>query len=611
MAVSAGHVEPKRAALRSGTLRRIASLLAPHGGHLVSILALLVSSALLDLFQPIFLKRVIDHALPERNVSLFLWLCAGMLAAPLAAGFLDVGEGYLTTLVGERVMCDLRNALYRHLHRQPLGYFTSVKPGEALSSVLNDVQGVGLVVTDKVMAIAENVTVFAASLVMLFALDWRLALVALVFLPFFAIPTRRVGQVRKQLKRDTQQKMAEFTGLLSETLSVSGALLLKVFGTEDVEAARVEGKSRQIMALSLRQAVVGRWFKLLLRLLENAGPLLLWAVGGLLVMRGEMKLGTLVASGAVLKKLYPPASALVTVYTDLVTSSAYFEHIFGVLDLEPAIKDAPDARPLPEVRGALSFKRVTFGYAPGPVVLHDLDLEIEAGQCVALVGPSGAGKSTLAALAARLYDPTAGSIALDDHDLRQILLKDLRAHIGVVTQETYLFHTTLRDNLRYSRPDAGETAVIAAATAAQLHDVACGLPQGYDTVVGDRGFRLSGGERQRVAIARAILRNPRILILDEATSALDSQNELLIQAALEPLLRGRTSLVIAHRLSTIRNADLILVLDHGRIVEQGRHQDLLARNGLYATLYREQFGQERAAGGRAGFEPLRPAIRSV
>jgi ATP-binding cassette subfamily B protein len=401
--------------------------------------------------------------------------------------------------------------------------------------------------------------------------------------------------VRKQLKRDTQQKMAEFVGLLSETLSVSGALLLKVFGTEDVEAARVESKSREIMRLSLRQATVGRWFKLLLRLLENMGPLLLWGVGGFLVMRGEMKLGTLVASGAVLKKLYPPASALVTVYADLVTSTAYFERIFAVLDLEPAIKDAPDATPLSRVRGALSFKGVGFAYPLGPPVLHDLDLEIEAGQCVALVGPSGAGKSTLAALVARLYDPSSGSLALDGLDLRRIRLKDLRAQIGVVTQETFLFHTTLRDNLRYSRPDADDEAVIAAARAAQLHEVACALPEGYDTVVGDRGFRLSGGERQRVAIARAILRDPRILILDEATSALDSQNELLIQAALEPLLRERTSLVIAHRLSTIRNADLIVVLHHGRIVGRGRHHELLAANGLYATLYREQFGTERAA----------------
>jgi ATP-binding cassette subfamily B protein len=389
--------------------------------------------------------------------------------------------------------------------------------------------------------------------------------------------------------------MAEFVGLLSETLSVSGALLMKVFGTEDVEARRVESKSRQIMELSLRQAMVGRWFKLLLRFLENVGPLLLWAVGGYLVMGGGVKLGTLVAAAALMKKLYSPASALVSVYADFVTSCAYFERIFGVLDLKPAIEDAPGAAPLTAVRGAVAFHGVSFAYAKDAPVLRDVDLRIEEGQCVAVVGPSGAGKSTLAALVARLYDPTGGTITLDGRDLRQVRLKDLRAQIGVVTQETYLFHTTLRDNLRYSRPDADDAAVIAAARAAQLHHVAVALPDGYDTVVGDRGFRLSGGERQRVAVARAILRDPRILILDEATSALDSRNESWIQSALETVMRGRTCLVIAHRLSTIRNADLIVVLDRGRIVEQGRHLELLARNGLYATLHREQFGTEAAA----------------
>ena len=344
------------------------------------------------------------------------------------------------------------------------------------------------------------------------------------------------------------------------------------------------------MELSLRQAVVGRWFKLLLGFLSNAGQVGLWSVGGYFVMHGDMKLGTLVASTAAARKLYAPAGGLATLYADLVSSYAYFDRIFAVLDLEPVITDAPDAMALGEVRGALSFKRVSFAYGPEVEVLHDLDLDIAPGQSVAFVGPSGSGKTTIAALVARLYDPTAGAITLDGVDLRRIQLKSLRAQIGVVSQETFLLNTTIRENLRYGRADASDDDLVAAAKAAELHDFVSSLPRGYDTVVGESGYALSGGQRQRVAIARAIIRDPKILILDEATSALDSRNEALIQAALEPLRSGRTSLVIAHRLSTVRRADLIVVLNDGRVAEQGRHEELLAGGGLYAGLHRRQSG---------------------
>jgi ATP-binding cassette subfamily B protein len=585
------------------TLVRIASYLKPYKGQILVIAALLVISALLNLVPPLLIKRMIDHALPERDLTQLLWLAFAMIAAPGSAGLLDVGEKYLTTLLGERVMFDLRTSLFRHLQKQPMDYFTAAKPGAALSSVLNDVQGVGGVMSGTLMDIAQSCIVFIATASMLFAMDWRIALAACLFLPFFAFPARRAGRARKNVRRQTQEKMAEFVGLLSETLSVSGALLLKVFGTEEAEARRVEDKAREVMNLSLRQALIGRWFRLMMSVLESCGPALIWGLGGYLYLRGGVELGTLVASAALLQKMNSPATKLAGVYVDLVTSYAYFDRIFAVLDREPSIKDRPGARDIEKARGDLWFRNVSFSYRPDEPVLEDIDVAVASGERLALVGASGAGKSTIAALIARLYDPTEGAILLDGVDLRDITLKSLRAQIGVVSQDTFLFHTSIFENLRYGRPEATHDEVVAAARAAQIYSLIERLPDGFETQVGDRGYRLSGGERQRVAIARAILRDPRILILDEATSALDSFNEALVQQALDTLMKGRTSIVIAHRLSTVRNADIIAVLDSGRIVERGRHEELLARNGLYVKLCREQVilsdvaGAEGAAAG--------------
>jgi ATP-binding cassette subfamily B protein len=574
------------------TIGRIASYLKPYSGQIALIAFLLVSSALLNLLPPLLIKRIIDHvldpALPERDYAQLLWLAIAMVAAPGSAALLDVGEKYLTTLLGERVMFDLRTSLFRHLQKQPMDYFTAAKPGAALSSVLNDVQGVGGVMSGTLMDVAQSAIVFSATIVMLFIMDWRIALAASLFLPFFAFPARRAGQARKQVRRQTQEKMTEFVGLLSETLSVSGALLLKVFGTEEVEARRVEDKAREVMTLSLRQALIGRWFRLMMSLLENSGPALIWGIGGYLVLGGFVPLGTVVASAALLNKMYGPATKLAGVYVELVTSYAYFDRIFAVLDREPAIKDRPGARDIGTARGDVSFRGVSFAYKPGEPVLEGIDVAVASGERLALVGASGAGKSTIAALVARLYDPSEGAVLLDGVDLRDITLKSLRAQIGVVSQDTFLFHTSILENLRYGRPEATRDEVIAAAKAAQIYALIERLPEGFDTQVGDRGYRLSGGERQRVAIARAILRDPRILILDEATSALDSHNEALVQQALDTLMKNRTSIVIAHRLSTVRNADIIAVLDAGRIVERGRHEELLAKGGLYVKLCREQ-----------------------
>jgi ATP-binding cassette subfamily B protein len=577
-------------AVERATLRRMLRYLWRYRRLGAIIVAAIVGAALLNALPPLFVKRIVDHAIPERRVGLLLALCAGMVLGPLGAGLLGVAQKYVAALVGERVMFDLRLELFTHLQQQSLGWFARARPGDALSRVLNDVQGAGNVVSSTLVNVVQNLVVLATTTTLIVYLDGRLALVALALLPIFILPTRRVGRKRKRLKRAMQARVAEMTGILMETLSVSGALLLKVFGTEALEGQRLRAKAGEVMALSLAQTLVGRWFNMLMGLFETLGPAMVFALGGWLIMHGRLQLGTVVAFVTLLKRLYAPASDLAGVHIDVVTSYAYFERIFGVLDQEPAIRDAPGATALGDVRGELRFEGVTFGYGDDDApVLRDVDLVVPAGACVALVGPSGAGKSTLAALVSRLHDPSAGRVLVDGRDLREVTLASLRAHIGVVTQETFLFHASILDNLRYARPGASLAEVHAAAQKAQIHDFVAGLPQGYETLVGDRGHRLSGGERQRLAIARAILKDPRILILDEATSALDSTSEALVQAALEPLLAGRTSLVIAHRLSTIRKADLILALERGRIVESGSHDSLLARGGLYASLHRQQF----------------------
>jgi len=589
------HIDPKDLPeVQRATLRRIFTYLRPYRAQTAMVISAIVVASGLGLAPSLCIKEIVDTAIPHHDRTELLWLTGAMVAAPLVVGLLGVVQRYLAAYIAEHVMYDLRNEVFRHVQSQSLTYFMTARPGEVVSRVLNDVQGVGQMLRDNLVKMTQNALVVSTAIGAILWLDWRLAVVALALLPAFIMPTRRVGQHRKALKREAQSSLAEVTGVLLETLSVSGALLVKVSGSEEHEAARLERKTHELMDVSLRQNLVGRWFQMLMKFLEELGPALVYAFGGWLVISGDAKLGTVVAFVALLKRLYPPASDLAGVRVDVVTSYAYFDRIFGVLDLVPAIQDAPDARTLPELEGALRFEHVEFSY-PGSDerILQDIDLDIKAGDCVAFVGHSGAGKSTLAALVPRLYEPSGGCVYLDGHDLRTLRIASVRSRIAVVTQETYLFHDTIQANLRYARPDASVEEIEAAARSAQIHDVIAALPDGYQTVVGDRGYRLSGGERQRIAIARALLKDPRILILDEATSSLDGHNELLIQAAFEPLLANRTSLIIAHRLSTIRKANTIVVLDKGRIVETGTHEELLARDGHYAALLREQ---ERVSG---------------
>jgi ATP-binding cassette, subfamily B, bacterial len=576
-------------------LTRILAYLRPYGRQSAGIGLLIVGGACLALLPPLFLKEAIDQVVAGAGqarpggVGRLLLLCAGMVAAPLVVSLLGLAQKYLQTMVAERVMLDLRLKLYEHLHRLELGFFVSARPGEAVSNVLNDVQGVGAVVSSTLVGLVDNAAVFVTTAALLFWLDWRLALLAFALLPLFVAPTRRAGRERKRIKRESQAALAELTGLLIETLSVSGAQLVKMFGSERTELARLRRQGEEIVQLSLRQTLAGRRFQLLVGLFESLAPALAVAVGGALILSGRgPAVGTLVACVAVLKRLYSPASGLAGVHADLVTSYAYFERVFRVLDRKPRIADAPHAVSLAAVRGEIRFEQVSLAFPDGGGEgLSGVDFRVEPGQCVAIVGHSGAGKTTLGRLVCRLYDPTAGRVLLDGRDLRALTQRSLRSHLAVVTQETYLFHASILENLRYARPTASQDEIEAAARAAQIHALIASLPQGYDTVVGDRGYRLSGGERQRIAIARALLRNPRLLILDEATSALDPENETLVQAALEPLMRGRTSLVITHRLATVRAADQIIVLDKGRVAERGTHDELVAAGGVYAQLLAE------------------------
>jgi ATP-binding cassette subfamily B protein len=583
------HIDTSRLpSVQSATLVRILQYVKPYWLRATAVCACIVGAAALNLVPALFVKRIVDVAIPRGDLAL-LWLsCAAMIVGPLAAGVLQMAHKYGAETIGQDIMLDLRVALYRRFQNMPFSFFLRQKPGEAVSHVLNDVQGVGGVISGTLADIIQNSVVLASTIVFVFVLDWRLALLAIGFLPLFIIPTRRVGRKRKALKRSVQARLGELTGVLTETLSVSGALLIKVFGGAESEVQRFRRSAAEIKRLSLEQALVGRWFRLLLSLFETVGPAVLFAFGGWLVIRGGIPLGTLVAFVAVLKRLYSPASDLAGVHVDFVTSYAYFDRVFDVLDrTAPAPREA-SPQTLRRVAGQIELRDVSFAYDDAELALSGIDLTITPGMKVGIVGPSGAGKSTLLSLVMRLHDASSGSVLVDGVDVREIDEASLRSNIAVVTQETFLFHTTALENLRYGTPTATRTQVELAARCAHIHHVITALPDGYETIVGERGWRFSAGERQRLAIARAILRNPPILVLDEATSALDSASERQVQDALSPLLHGRTSLIVAHRLSTVRDADLIVVLQHGRIVEQGTHDELLDSNGLYAWLWRAQ-----------------------
>ncbi|MFV2061992.1 MAG: ABC transporter ATP-binding protein [Chloroflexota bacterium] len=643
---------------RGETFRRMAGFFRPYRWQVVVVMVSIIVTSVLGVITPYLLKILLDEAIPDQNFALLNVLVVAMIAIPVITGLIGVAQTYVNNRVGQAVMQDLRDAVYSHLQKMPLRFFTETRTGEIQSRLSNDVGGVQSVVTDTVTSSFANLIIVVTTLLAMVLLDWRLTAISLTILPFFMYLTFRVGKVRRKASEETQKSMADVSAITEETLSVSGILLAKTFGQQEESVRRFSVASAKLARLQLRQSLVGRWFFMLVGTVFSVMPAFVYWIAGVLVIQGDPTaptIGDIVAFTTLQSRLFFPLGQLLNVQVELQGALALFDRIFEYLDMEPEIRDAPDAVTLrrADVEGRVRFRHVSFAYpdaanqplaiadaelavdasshgadseldaaaaaalnasgardADGraevdhdedtiPFALDDIDFEVEPGQLVALVGPSGSGKTTSTYLVPRLYDTDSGAIEIDGRNVRDIALTSLGDIIGFVTQEAYLFHASVRENLAYAKPGATDRELQAASRLAAIHDRIRELPEGYDTKVGERGFKLSGGEKQRIALARVLLKDPRILILDEATSALDTVSERLIQRAIETTMRGRTTLAIAHRLSTILRADLILVYERGRIVERGTHTDLLALDGAYANLYREQFEAEASLRARS------------
>ena len=583
--------------------RRIVRLFRPHRGTLSVIVAMILISSLLSVISALLVRQVFDDALFVRggpDLGVLYPLVAALIAIPIVNGILNVGQAWLTEIVGNRVLQELRDQLFEHLERLSLAFYTATRSGEVQSRLANDVGGVQTTITSTASSVVSNVVTFVSSVVAMLVLSPLLTAISLAATPVFVLFSRRVGRARRKARRDAQASLAAMGSITQETLSVSGILLAKVFGRQEHEVDRYRAENANQAELQIRQAITGRSFFAVTQAFFGISPALVYLVAGLQGTHGDLSAGTLVAFTTLQSRLLIPINQLLQVSVDVQSSLALFGRIFELIDLKPRITDRRDALNLSaeEIRGEVAFEDVSFRYGggedggpPAPDdALRDVSMLVSPGQLAALVGPSGAGKTTISYLIPRLYDVEQGAVRLDGHDVRDLTATTIARAVGVVTQESYLFGGTVRENISYGRPDATDEEIVAAAKAAFIHDRIIALEHGYDTVVGERGYRFSGGERQRLAIARVILEDPPILVLDEATSALDTESERVVQQALESLIKRRTTIAIAHRLSTIRNADVIFAVENGAIIERGTHDELLAQGGLYARLYEEQFG---------------------
>ncbi|WP_309116925.1 ABC transporter ATP-binding protein [Saccharothrix sp.] len=600
-------------AVRRGTFRRVVGFARPHRAKLVVFLLLTVVSAVLAVSTPVLAGRVVDAIVGGRDVSVVAWLAVAIAGIAIVDAALGLVERWQSARIGEGLIYDLRRVVFEHVQRMPVAFFTRTRTGALVSRLNNDVIGAQRAFTSTLSGVVTNVIQLGLSLGVMFTLSWQVTALALVLLPVFVLPARRTGSRMADLQREASVLNAGMTTQMTERFSAPGATLVKLFGRPEAEVDEFGERAARVRDIGVRTAMATRWFMTGLTLVSALAQALVYGLGGYLALTGDLAAGTVVSLALLLTRLYTPLTALANARVDVMTALVSFERVFEVLDLKPMIEEKPQPRPVPDGPVSVAFEDVRFGYPAadrvslaslesvatldsrgGEEVLHGISFHAEPGQLVALVGSSGAGKSTIASLVPRLYDVDAGAVRLSGVDVRDLAFDDLRAAVGVVTQDGHLFHDTIRANLSYPRPDATEDELWDALDRARLKPLVESLPDGLDTVVGERGYRLSGGERQRLTIARLLLARPRVVILDEATAHLDSESEAAVQAALTEALRGRTALVIAHRLSTIRAADQILVVEDGRVVERGTHAELLEADGRYAELYRTQFDEAPA-----------------
>ncbi len=582
-----------RPKITAALLRRIGSYLKPYWKELMLVLVAILLSSILNLLPAILTGRIIDEGLIGQNLETLVWLIALSLAVTLGANLIGVLESYLNTWIAQHITFDMRNSMFKHLQAMSHRFFTSNNQGDIITRMTSDISGVQQIITGTLSSILSNILTLSVAMAAMFNRNWILATMGIVLVPLFTLPSKKVGKTRWTLTRESQACNDEINGILNETLSVSGQMLVKLYGKEELEFSRYESVNRKMIRLNIREKMAGRWFRVVLSTFSSIGPMLIYLVGGILMMRydANLSVGDITVLVVLLGKMYSPVNSLMSIQVDWIRSMALFTRIFDYFDMPVEIVSAPDAIRPDHAAGNIAFEKVSFAYEASRTILKDISFSVASGKSVAIVGPSGAGKSTIINLIPRLYDVTEGRVNFDGINVRKLDLAYLRKNVGIVTQDTYLFNGTIQENLLYAKADATQEELISACRKANIHDFIERQALAYDTIVGNRGLKLSGGEKQRLSIARVLLKDPAVLIFDEATSSLDSISENSIQEAIEPLMASRTSIVIAHRLSTVLAADEILVVKDGQIVERGKHADLINNGGVYTELYETQFAK--------------------